>query len=150
MSKSIEPKYKPHIDSDNDNFPLIKKSIQQQNTRFDKHSINICTTFLDDLIEVTKGDSSIKFFRKDLITMIIWLFIIKSYANHKSINIEDIAREIAPASKISKPSLRLILENAKDKGFIKFTHSKIDNRSWVIEPEKITINEFKKWCEVFI
>ena len=82
--------------------------------------------------------------------MIIWLFIMKSYALKKTINIEDIAREIALASKISKPSLRLILENAKGKGFIKFNHNKADNRSWVIEPEDITINEFKKWCEVFI
>ena len=82
--------------------------------------------------------------------MIIWLFIIKSFYLNKSINIEDISREIAPASKISKPSLRLILENAREKGFIKFTHNSIDHRSWIIEPENVTINEFKKWSEAFI
>ena len=129
---------------------IPKESEIKKKITLDAHSIDVCDKLLVDLIQTTKGDSSIKFFRKDLVTMIIWLFIMKSYALKKTINIEDIAREIALASKISKPSLRLILENAKGKGFIKFNHNKADNRSWVIEPEDITINEFKKWCEVFI
>ena len=129
---------------------IPKESEIKKKITLDAHSIDVCDKFLVDLIQTTKGDSSIKFFRKDLVTMIIWLFIMKSYALKKVINIEDIARQIALASKISKPSLRLILENAKGKGFIKFNHNKADNRSWVIEPEDITINEFKKWCEDFI
>ena len=68
-----------------------------------------------------------------------------SYANKKKINIEDIAREIATATRISKPSLRLILENAKEKGFIKFTHNIEDSRSWIIEPETLAIEEFNQW-----
>jgi len=82
--------------------------------------------------------------------MTIWLFILKSYNEYKTINIEDIAREIAPSSRISKPSLRLILENAKIKKFIRFVANPKDNRSWIIEPEDITINEFKKWTQIFL
>ena len=112
-----------------------------------EHAKNICKTLLDDLIEVNKTDTSVKFFRRDLTTMIIWLFIMNSYAIKKIINIEDIAREISSSSRISKPSLRLILENAKTKGFLKFTHNINDNRSWIIEPEVMTIKEFNAWTK---
>ena len=113
----------------------------------EEHSKTICASLLRDLIEVNKGNTSIKFFRKDLTTMIIWLFIMHSYANKEKINIEDIARELASNTRISKPSLRLILENAKEKGFLKFTLNENDNRSWIIEPEIISIEEFNAWCK---
>ena len=112
-----------------------------------EHSKLICETLLADLIEVNKSDTSIKFFRHDLTTMIIWLFIMNAYAINKKINIEDIAREIASTTRISKPSLRLILENAKEKGFLKFTLNENDNRSWIIEPEVIAIEEFNNWTK---
>ena len=111
----------------------------------DEHAKTISEILLNDLIKVNQSDTSIKFFRRDLTTMIIWLYIMNSYANKKKINIEDIAREIATATRISKPSLRLILENAKEKGFIKFTHNIEDSRSWIIEPEALAIEEFNQW-----
>ena len=116
-------------------------------SELDEHTKTICATLLRDLIEVNKGDSSIKFFRRDLTTTIIWLFIMHSYANKKRINIEDIARELASTTRISKPSLRLILENAKEKGFLKFTLNESDNRSWIIEPEIKSLEEFNQWCK---
>jgi DNA-binding MarR family transcriptional regulator len=82
--------------------------------------------------------------------MTIWLFILKSFYEKKYIDIEDIARKIAPSSKVSKPSLRAILENGRKKGFIKFTHNKNDQRSRIIEPEAITINEFNLWAKIFV
>jgi hypothetical protein len=113
----------------------------------DEQSKKICKKLFNDLVEVNKGDSSIKFFRKDLITMLVWMFIVKSYADKTTINIEDIARGISHTTRISKPSLRLILENAKAKGFIKFTLNKNDKRSWIIEPQDITITEFNTWSK---
>ena len=114
-------------------------------SELDKHSRIICDKLLNDLIEVSQGDSSIKFFRRDLITMLVWLFIMDAYSRGEEINIEDIARGISVSTSISKPSLRLILENAKQKGYLKFTHNNKDNRSWVIEPETVTLNEFNLW-----
>jgi len=113
----------------------------------DEQSKKICKKLFNDLVEVNKGDSSIKFFRKDLITMLVWMFIMKSYADKTTINIEDIARGISHTTRISKPSLRLILENAKAKGFIKFTLNRNDKRSWIIEPQDITITEFNTWSK---
>ena len=113
----------------------------------DDRSKHLCGTLLSDLKIVCKGNSSIKFFRKDLTTMLIWLYIINSYGQKIKINIEDIAREISSSTRISKPSLRLILENAKEKGFLRFTHSLSDTRSWMIEPEDISISEFNEWTK---
>ena len=118
----------------------------------DPHNQKICDALLLDIINTVDNEETctIKFFRKDLVTMTIWLFILKSYNEYKAINIEDIAREVAPSSRVSKPSLRLILENAKIKNFIMFVDNPKDNRSWIIEPEDITINEFKKWTQIFL
>ena len=55
----------------------------------DEHSKTVCKNLLADLITVNQGNSSIKFFRKDLTTMLIWLYVMDSYANEKKINIED-------------------------------------------------------------
>ena len=64
----------------------------------------------------------------------------------EKINIEQLARSIATTSTISKPTLRLILDNAEHKGYLKFVKSKKDLRSVNIELEDITIKEFKEWC----
>jgi hypothetical protein len=116
----------------------------------DLHSKKVCKDLLLDLINVSKGHSSVKFFRKDITTMLIWLFIMEAYSEKRTINIEDISRGISQATTISKPSLRLILENAKELKFLKFTHNKTDSRSWIIEPEEISITEFNQWTKNII
>ena len=136
------------IQINGNNYLIYMKLVIEQGIR--NHAKQICKNLLDDIFKFSKSDNSIKYFRKDLVSTTIWLYIMNSYYSKNIINIEDIAREIAPASRISKPSLRLILENAKIKGFIKFTHNSKDHRSWIIEPEEITINEFNEWSKVFI
>lgn len=113
----------------------------------DNNAKVICNFLLNDLIETSQIDNSIKFFRKDITTMLIWLFIIDSHSNGKKINIEDIDRHISIATRVSKPSLRLILQHAKEKGFIKFTHNQKDHRSWIVEPEQVALNEFNVWIK---
>ena len=49
----------------------------------DEHAKNISETLLNDLIKVNQSDTSIKFFRRDLTTMIIWLYIMNAFANKK-------------------------------------------------------------------
>ena len=149
MSDFTDENNSKPIPSNKKDFDL-KKDLTLNNNRLEKHAHHVCIKLSTNLIERNKEDSSLNFFRESNTTMAIWLFIIKSYSIRNSINIEDIAREVALISKISKPSLRLILENAKKKGFIKFTHNQKDTRSWIIEPEEITINEFKKWSKIFI
>ena len=70
----------------------------------------------------------------------------KAHFENQKINIEQLARSVATTSTISKPTLRLILDNAEHKGFLKFVKSKEDQRSVNIELTQVTINEFKEWC----
>ena len=112
----------------------------------DKVASRICNNLLDNIFKICKDDNSLKFFRKDFESRTIWLNILRSHFTGEKINIEQLARLIATTSTISKPTLRLILDNAEHKGYLKFVKSKKDLRSVNIELEDITIKEFKEWC----
>ena len=112
----------------------------------DNTASKICNTLLNNIFKICKDDNSLKFFRKDFESRTIWLHILKAHFAKETINIEQLARLIASTSTISKPTLRLILDNAEHKGFLKFVKSKEDQRSVNIELTQETINEFKEWC----
>ena len=112
----------------------------------DNTASKICDNLLKNIFKMSKDDSSLKFFRKDFESRTIWLNILRSHFAGEKINIEQLARLIATTSTISKPTLRLILDNAEHKGYLKFVKSKKDLRSVNIELEDITIKEFKEWC----
>jgi hypothetical protein len=112
----------------------------------DKVASRICNNLLDNIFKICKDDNSLRFFRKDFESRTIWLYILKAHFAKETINIEQLARSIATTSTISKPTLRLILDNAVHKGFLKFVKSKKDLRSVNIELEDITVKEFKEWC----
>ena len=112
----------------------------------DNTASKICNTLLNNIFKICKDDNSLKFFRKDFESRTIWLHILKAHFAKETINIEQLARLIASTSTISKPTLRLILDNAVHKGFLKFVKSKKDLRSVNIELEDITVKEFKEWC----
>ena len=112
----------------------------------DNTASKICNNLLKNIFKICKDDNSLKFFRKDFESRTILLYILKAHFAKETINIEQLARSIASTSTISKPTLRLILDNAVHKGFLKFVKSKKDLRSVNIELEDITIKEFKDWC----
>jgi hypothetical protein len=112
----------------------------------DNTALKICNSLLTNIFKICKDDNSLKFFRKDFESRTIWLHVMKAHFAKETINIEQLARLIASTSTISKPTLRLILDNAVHKGFLKFVKSKKDLRSVNIELEDITIKEFKDWC----
>ena len=45
----------------------------------------ICNNLLKDILTVHESDNSIKFFRKDLTRMTMWLFIISAYFDKKKL-----------------------------------------------------------------
>ena len=112
----------------------------------DKIASDICNNLLSNISNICKKDNSLKFFRKDFNSRTVWLNILKAHFENQKINIEQLARSVATTSTISKPTLRLILDNAEHKGFLKFVKSKEDQRSVNIELTQVTINEFKEWC----
>ena len=112
----------------------------------EKIASEICNNLLKNISKINKKDNSLKFFRKDFNSRTVWLNILKAHFENQKINIEQLARSVATTSTISKPTLRLILDNAEHKGFLKFVKSKEDQRSVNIELTQVTINEFKEWC----
>ena len=112
----------------------------------EKIASEICNNLLNNISKINKKDNSLKFFRKDFNSRTVWLNILKAHFENEKINIEQLARLVATTSTISKPTLRLILDNAEHKGFLKFVKSKEDQRSVNIELTQVTINEFKEWC----
>ena len=112
----------------------------------EKIASEICNNLLNNISKINKKDNSLKFFRKDFNSRTVWLNILKAHFENQKINIEQLARSMAKTSTISKPTLRLILDNAEHKGFLKFVKSKEDQRSVNIELTQVTINEFKEWC----
>jgi DNA-binding MarR family transcriptional regulator len=112
----------------------------------DKIASDICNNLLNNISKIYNKDNSLKFFRKDFNSRTVWLSILKAHFENQKINIEQLARLMAKTSTISKPTLRLILDNAEHKGFLKFVKSKEDQRSVNIELTQVTINEFKEWC----
>ena len=113
----------------------------------DSVASQICNSLLNDVINISKADNSLKFFRKDFASRTVWLFMLKAFFSQEKINIEKLARSLGSVSTISKPTLRLILDNAAHKGYLKFVKSKTDLRSVNIELTLITIKEFKEWCD---
>ena len=112
----------------------------------DTAAINVCDNLINDVLKICEADNSLKFFRKDFASRTIWLLILKAHFQKKEINIEMLSRAIAKTSIISKPTLRLILDNAMHRRYLKFVDSKKDRRSRIIELEDVTIKEFKEWC----
>jgi len=41
-------------------------------------------------------------------------------------------------------------EMCEHKGYLKFTNSPDDHRSWNVEPEEITVKEFRSWIKKFL
>ena len=114
----------------------------------DNQASLICNSLLNDVVKSSAADNSLKFFRKDFASRTVWLFILKAFFSQKKINIEKLARSVSSVSTIPKPTLRLILDNAAHKGYLKFIKSKSDLRSVNIELTPIVIKEFKEWCAV--
>jgi hypothetical protein len=112
----------------------------------DTAAINVCDNLINDVLKICEADNSLKFFRKDFASRTIWFLILKAHFQKKEINIEMLSRAIAKTSIISKPTLRLILDNAMHRRYLKFVDSKKDRRSRIIELEDVTIKEFKEWC----
>ena len=112
----------------------------------DNSANKLCTSLLKNVYKITEADNSLKFFRKDFASRTVWLVILRAHFEKQTINIESLSRLIAKTSLISKPTLRLILDNAMHKGYLKFAHSKSDRRSMNIVLEDVTVKEFKEWC----
>ena len=61
--------------------------------QLDTSAIKICKILLENIAENKNPHSSVKFFRKDVVKMTIWLFILKSFYKKKDVLILKILQE---------------------------------------------------------
>lgn len=112
-------------------------------------SKKLCLALEIDLKQSNLKFKSVKYFRQNMVSVIIWITTMSYFYNKKELNVEDIYRKVNEIVRVSRPSVVKYLEEAKDQDYLKFTTSKNDKRAYSITPSEITIYEFEKWSEVF-
>jgi hypothetical protein len=114
-----------------------------------KTNIEFINSMFLDLKESNEKFKTVKFFRKNIQTVAIWLYVLGSYFKKKNINIEDVYNEVNQIQRTSKPSVKNYLDEAKGLNFLIFENSIKDKRSKNITPSELTINEFLEWKKLF-
>jgi hypothetical protein len=112
-------------------------------------SKKLCFALEKDLKESNLKYETVKYFRQNMISVIIWINTMSYFYNKKELNVEDIYRKVNEIVRTSRPSVMKYLEEAKRKNYLQFTMSRNDKRAYNITPTEKTINEFEKWSEVF-
>ena len=92
---------------------------------------------------------TVKHFRRNLLSVWIWVHILENYFNNKkNVNIQNILQEI-PYEYASRPTIYKIIDAAVTKKyFIKIKDEK-DKRKYNLFPSIQVINEFKEWAKLF-
>ena len=92
---------------------------------------------------------TIKFFRKDIVSVWIWFSVLEQYYdNNNNNNIENIMREI-PNEYASRPKIFKIIDDAVSKKYFEKIPDKNDRRKYNLFPTSQTIKEFEEWAKVF-
>ena len=91
---------------------------------------------------------TIKFFRKDIVSVWIWVCVLEQYYKNNNNNVKSIMLAI-PNEYASRPTIFKIINNAVSKKyFIKIIDTN-DKRKNNIFPTLQTIKEFEEWSKVF-
>ena len=92
---------------------------------------------------------TVKFFRKDIVSVWIWFCVLEQYYNNNNNNnIENIISEI-PKEYASRPTIFKIIDDAVSKNYFKKIVDNNDRRKYNLYPTSQTIKEFEEWAKVF-
>ena len=104
------------------------------------------TLFLkEDFNKSNSKYPSIKFFRSELILIMIWFWILEKYYKNEICISENLIQEI-PTELASRPTIFKFLEVAISKGYILKNSDLDDKRKLSLKPSVQTINEFESWA----
>ena len=101
-----------------------------------------------DLNQSNSDFETVKFFRKDIVSVWIWFSVLEQYYDNNNNNIENIIREI-PNEYASRPKIFKIIDNAVAKNYFKKILNENDKRKYNLLPTSQTIKEFEEWSKVF-
>jgi hypothetical protein len=101
-----------------------------------------------DLNQSNSDFETVKFFRKDIVSVWIWFCVLEQYYNNNNNNIENIISEI-PKEYASRPTIFKIIDDAVSKKYFEKIADKNDKRKYNLFPSSQTIKEFEEWAKVF-
>ena len=100
-----------------------------------------------DLNQSNSDFKTVKFFSKDIVSVLIWFCILEQYYNNNN-NIENTISEI-PKEYASRPTIFKIIDDAVSKKYFKKIVDDNDKRKYNLSPTSQTIKEFEEWAKVF-
>ena len=102
-----------------------------------------------DLNQSNSDFKTVKFFRKDIVSVCVWFSVLAQYYdNNKNNNIENIISEI-PKEYASRPTIFKIIDDAVSKKYFEKIVDENDKRKYILFPTSQTIKEFEEWAKVF-
>ena len=106
-----------------------------------------------DLNQSNSDFETVKFFRKDIVSVWIWFCVLEQYYNNNNNNdndnnIENIISEI-PKEYASRPTIFKIIDDAVSKKYFEKIVDENDKRKYNLFPTSQTIKEFEEWAKVF-
>ena len=105
-------------------------------------------TLKKDLNQSNSDFKTVKFFRKDIVSLWIWFCVLEQHYNDNNNNIENIISEI-PKGYASRPTIFKIIDDAVSKKYFEKKVDKNDKRKYNLLPTLQTIKEFEEWAKVF-
>jgi len=105
-------------------------------------------TLKKDLNQSNSDFKTVKFFRKDIVSVWIWFCVLEQHYNDNNNNIENIISEI-PKEYASRPTIFKIIDDAVSKKYFEKIVDENDKRKYNLFPTSQTIKEFEEWAKVF-
>jgi len=102
-----------------------------------------------DLNQSNSDFKTVKFFSKDIVSVLIWFCVLEQYYNNNNNNnIENTISEI-PKEYASRPTIFKIIDDAVSKKYFEKKIDEKDKRKYNLFPTSQTIKEFEEWSKVF-
>ena len=111
--------------------------------------LKLIQTLKKDLNTSNIEFETVKFFRKNFVSVWIWFWVLEHYYNNNNNNnTENIMSEI-PNEYASRPTIFKIIDDAVAKNYFKKILNENDKRKYNLLPTSQTIKEFEEWSKVF-
>jgi hypothetical protein len=102
----------------------------------------------EDFKKTNKNFTTIKFFRSEIVLILIWYWILEKYYKNEICISETIIQEI-PREYASRPTIFKFLDVAISKGYIIKDINSDDKRKLSLTPSSQVIDEFENWANKF-
>ena len=110
--------------------------------------LKLIQTLKKDLNTSNIEFETVKFFRKDFVSVWIWFWVLEQYYNNHNSNTENIMSEI-PNEYASRPTIFKIIDDAVSKKYFEKIVDSNDKRKYNLFPTSQSIKEFEEWAKVF-